>query len=70
MIASRHAIARLQSDFFRDQFRKMLRWVFYSMILMFILIAAIIYFILLEPKQAYYANTQEGKILPMPQYTH
>jgi len=70
MLASRHAVAGLQSDFFRDQFRKMLRWLFYSVILMFTLIAMIVYFILAEPNQLYYANTQEGKIFAMPKIGH
>jgi Na+/proline symporter len=66
MLANREAIASLQSDFYRDQFRKMLRWTLYSAVIMFLLIAAIIYFVLAEPRQLYFANTQEGKIFPMP----
>jgi len=69
MLASRHATARLQSDFYRDQFRKMLRWIFYSIIVMFLLILGIIYFILLEPPQSYYANTQSGRIFNMPAHS-
>lgn len=66
MLGPRHEIARLQSDFYRDQFRKILRWLLYSVFVMFALIAGIIYLILFQPAQRYYANTTEGKILPMP----
>ena len=66
MLGPRHEIARLQSDFYRDQFRKVLRWLIMSIIIMFLLIAVIIYVILWQPYQQYYANTTEGKILSMP----
>ncbi len=66
MIGSRNEIARLQSDFYRDQFRKVVHWLMVSVILMFILIFMIIYFVLFQPKQNYYANTAEGRILDMP----
>lgn len=66
MLAQRYQIARLQSDFYRDQFRKVLRWLMVSVFIMFILIATIIYLILFQPPQRYYANTSEGKILAMP----
>ena len=66
MIGSRNEIARLQSDFFRDQFRTVVRWLMVSVVLMFILIFMIIYFILFQPTQDYYANTTEGRILNMP----
>lgn len=66
MLGARHEIARLQSDFYRDQFRKMLRWLMYSIVIIFVLIAAIIYLILVQPPESYYGNTTEGKILVMP----
>lgn len=66
MIASRRDTARLQSDFYRNQFHKMVRWLIYSMAIMSILIAAVVYFILFQPKQDFYANTSEGRILTMP----
>ncbi len=66
MIGARHEIARLQSDFYRDQFRKILHWLMMSLIIIFLLIGAIIYKILDRPPQGYYANTTNGKILPMP----
>lgn len=66
MLGRRSEIARLQSDFYRDQFRRMVRWLMMSMVVMLILIAAIIYSILIQPSRSYYANTTEGRILPMP----
>lgn len=66
MIGSRNEIARLQSDFYRDQFRKVVSWLIGSVIFMFILIFMIIYFVLIQPSQSYYANTAEGRILDMP----
>lgn len=61
----RHEIARLQSDFYRDSYRKMLRWLTIAVFIMFFIIAAIIYLLLFQPLQQYYGNTTEGKILPM-----
>jgi hypothetical protein len=66
MIGSRNEIARLQSDFYRDQFRKLVNWLIAAVILMMLLIMAIIYFILFQPTQTYFANTAEGRILDMP----
>jgi hypothetical protein len=70
MLGSRHEIPRLQSDFYRDQFRKILCWLMYSVVIILLSIAAIIYLILFQPAQSYYANTSEGKILRMPPATH
>jgi hypothetical protein len=66
MTADRYAIPRLQSDFYRDQFRRILRWLMFSMATIIALILAIIYLLFLEPLTPYYANTSEGKILVMP----
>jgi hypothetical protein len=66
MLGQRHEIARLQSDFYRDQFRKILRWLIVSICIMFLLIAAIVYTIFFQPMVDYYANTSDGKILDMP----
>ena len=70
MLANREQTARLQSDFYRNQFRKILRWLIVSVFIIFVLIAAIIYFILFEVDKGYSANTSEGKILPMPSHSH
>jgi hypothetical protein len=66
MLGQRSEKARLQSDFYRNQFHKILRWLIYSVVIMFILIAVIFYLILSKPTSNYYANTTDGKILPMP----
>jgi hypothetical protein len=66
MLGQRHEIARLQSDLYRDAFRKTLRWLVISVFIMFALIAAIIYLIFFQPSVHYYANTIDGKIMDMP----
>lgn len=67
MLGSRHEIARLQSDFYRDQFRKILRWLAITVVIIFLLLAVILYDIFLyKPVVNYYANTIGGKILDMP----
>ncbi|HLB42392.1 MAG TPA: hypothetical protein VJN02_06015 [Gammaproteobacteria bacterium] len=67
MLASRHARAYLQSDFYRDQYRRILRWLMGAVFLILALIITIIYLILFQPSRQYYASTTEGKILHMPQ---
>ena len=66
MLSPRSANARLQSDFYRDQYRKILNWLVVAVIIMLLLTCTIIYLILFEPIQKYYANTIEGRILSMP----
>ena len=66
MLGSRRQIARLQSDFYRDQFRKMLRWLIVSVAIVLLLILVIIYEILNRPSQSFYANTTDGQIFVMP----
>jgi len=66
MIAPRHEIARLQSDFYRDQFHKLLRWLIISILIIFLLICGIAYLILFKSPVPYYANTIDGRILTMP----
>lgn len=66
MLAKRDEIARLHSDFYRDQFRKTLRLILACVCIMFVLIIAIIYVILFQPTEPYYANTTDGVILLMP----
>lgn len=66
MIGHRREIARLQSDFYRDQFRKILRWLLASVFIIFALMAVIMYLVFFEPIQKHYANTTDGKILAMP----
>lgn len=66
MQGRRHEIAWLQSDFYRDQYRKMLRWLLYSVLIIFALLLVVFYLILFEPSSPYYANTASGRILDMP----
>lgn len=66
MLGNRSENARLQSDFYRDQYRKMLRWLIVMIVVMLLLISAIIYKVVVRPEQHYYANTSEGKIIVMP----
>ena len=66
MLGRRHEIARLQSDFYRDQYRKILRWLMMALFIMFLLVLGIIYSIFMQPAIKYYANTVEGHVLAMP----
>lgn len=66
MLGSRHEIARLQSDFFRDKFRKELRWLIYSIAILIVLVVSVCYMILTRADPDYYANTTDGRILEMP----
>lgn len=66
MLGNRHEIAWLQSDFYRDQYHRILRWLMAALLIIFLLIATIIYLILFQPPQKYYANTTDGKIIDMP----
>lgn len=66
MLAARGDIPFLQSDFYRIKYHKILRWVIYSIFISWGLMAFIIYLVLFEPVPSYYANTLEGRVLPMP----
>ena len=65
MKARKIQIARLQSDFYRDQFRKLLNRLFIAIAIIFIQILTILYFIYFEPSRQYYGNTTDGKIIPL-----
>jgi hypothetical protein len=65
MLGRRNEIARMQSDFYRECYYKMLRALMFAMVIIWILIAAIIYFILSPAPSPYYATTSQGKIIPM-----
>ncbi|OGT47757.1 MAG: hypothetical protein A3E83_04960 [Gammaproteobacteria bacterium RIFCSPHIGHO2_12_FULL_41_20] len=64
MLARRHEIARLQSDFYRRCYRKSLWALLISIVIMFLLIVTIIYLILFQPARHYYISTTEGEIIP------
>jgi intracellular multiplication protein IcmL len=65
MIGRRHELARLQSDFYRDNYRKMLIALILSILVMLLLISAIIYIVLKQPDTKYYASTTNGQIIQM-----
>ena len=65
MIGHRHILARMQSDFYRDAYRRSLIALLLSIFVMLCLIVAIIYTILHQPKAGYYASTTSGRIIPM-----
>jgi len=67
MLGRRQDIARLQSDFYRDQYRKMLRWLTVSICIVLVLVLCVIYMILVQPTPIYYGNTIDGKVLLMPE---
>lgn len=66
MLGRREDNARLQSDFYRDQYRKMLKWVMISVLMIFALLTVVCYLVIFKPAAPYYANTVSGKILAMP----
>lgn len=66
MIGRWYEIPRMQGDFYRDAYRKTLRWIYMCVLIIYFLLVAIIFFTLSQPKQHYYANTTEGVILSMP----
>jgi len=65
MLGRHQEVPRLQSDFYRDAYRKTLRWIIVSIGIIFLLLLGIIYLIFFQPPQNYYANTLEGKIISL-----
>lgn len=65
MIGDRQQQPRLQSDFYRDSYYKILNALIFSCLIIVLLIAAIIYFVLFHPPTHYYATTLGGQIIPM-----
>jgi hypothetical protein len=65
MFADRRQVAQLQSDFYRNQYHRIIRWLIVAIVTIFILIIGILYIILSHPTRQYYASTSEGRILPM-----
>lgn len=66
MLATRDKIARLQSDFYRHQYYKMMRLIMASIIVMYLCLAIILYLVASRALPPYYANTTIGRILNMP----
>ena len=69
MIAPRYAIPRFQSDFYRDSYYKMLRWLIVCLFIILILIGAIFYFVIFTDQRSYYASTTTGQIIPLTPHT-
>jgi intracellular multiplication protein IcmL len=67
MIGRRDQMPRYKSDFYRDNYRKILRALVLALIVIGLLVAVIIYMVLLNPKPQYYASTVEGRIIPLVQ---
>lgn len=65
MIGRRQHIARFQSDFYRDHYRKLLVGLMISMLIIFLELFGIAYLILFAPDRPYYASTTTGLIIPM-----
>lgn len=65
MIGNRETLAYMRSDFYREKYRKILRWLLASVVLMVMLIGVIIFLILFKASPQYYASTTEGVILPL-----
>lgn len=66
MLGRKHQHAHLHSIFYRDKFRRTLRWLLVNVFIMLLLIIAVMYLIFVKPAANYYANTTDGRILPMP----
>jgi hypothetical protein len=65
MVGGRQRIASFQSDFYRDNYHKMLRQLIVATMIMLLLVVTIIYFILTSPPTKYYGTTTQGQIIPM-----
>ena len=65
MIGNRENLAYMQSDFYREKYRKFLRWLLASIVVTVMLICVIIYLILFKAPTQYYASTTDGVILPL-----
>ena len=59
--------AYLHSGFYRDCYRKLLRWLVISVVVILLLVVVLIYLLFSQAPTHYYANTVEGKILPIQQ---
>lgn len=65
MIGYRKNMPSMQSDFFRDSYYKMLRWLLGSLVINLLLILVVLYYVLFAEPVHYYANTTTGQIIPM-----
>lgn len=65
MIGQGETVARRQSDFYRDSYRKVLNMLIVACIIILGLMLAILYYVFFEPPQHYYATTTSGHVIPM-----
>jgi hypothetical protein len=65
MSAERYNMPSFQSDFFRDQFRKFLRWILVEMVVILGLLSAIAYYVFFQPSPHYFVTTTTGMTYPL-----
>ena len=65
MMTNRQGNARLQSDFYRDHYYKLLRSILVFMVVIFLLSLAIIYFVVFTDPRQYYGTAFSGQIIKM-----
>lgn len=65
MLGDRQTLASFQSDFYRDNYHKLLNALIISCVIILILISTIIYFVWQHPEIHYYGTTTGGQIIPM-----
>ena len=65
MIAGNREQARMQSDFYRDWYYKLLRLLVIESAIMLALILAILYLVFFQPPPQFYATATSGKLVPL-----
>ena len=65
MQGRRHEIARLQSDIYSRSYHRLLWTLCFGLIILLLLMCIIVYMVIFQPAQNYYASTTEGKIIPL-----
>lgn len=65
MIGQRYQKAELQSTFYRNNFRRMVNALTFTVSTMVIMILVILYLILVKHTPHYYVMTDEGKIISL-----
>lgn len=65
MIGKRYEQPKFQSDFYRNQYHKLLRLMFIVSLIILLLSLTIIYYLLNPNPPQYYASTTTGEIITM-----
>ncbi len=65
MIGRKHELVRLQSDFYRDNYHKLLRGIIVLAFVILFLTVAIIRYVLFTVPPQYYGTATSGQIIPM-----